>query len=101
MVEDNVWEYWIMQQVMIKFDGVKADNSLDTKMNSNAVFYYTTHNYSTSMYIVARTHHCNSTVMNLETTKFCGNLIRDPHPQRIYLNHVFYIKQHKSMTIIS
>ena len=39
MIEDNIWEYWIMKQITTKFGRLKMDNGGDTMMSSNAIHY--------------------------------------------------------------
>ena len=39
MIEVNVWEYWIMKQIMTKFDGLKIDSGGETMMSSDAIYH--------------------------------------------------------------
>ena len=83
MIKVDTWKCWIMKQVLTKFGSIKIDNGGDAIMTSDAIYYHTTYSKSSSIYIVIRIHHCISTVINFETTKFCDNLLRDSIPQYI------------------
>ena len=70
-----------MKHVLIKFGWLKIDNGRDTLMCSDAIYSqktYSKENKFSSFYIVIRTHHCISAIINFETTKFGDDLLRDP-----------------------
>ena len=83
-----------MKQVMTKFGSLKVDNGGGTVMSSDAIYYHTTYSKLMKLsllYIVIRTHHCISTIINFETTKFCHDLLHDLIPPNINFNHIFYL----------
>ena len=94
VIEINIWNHWIMKHVLIKFGSLKIDNGGDTMMCSDAIYYQTTYgklNKFSWLYIVLRTHHCISTVINFETTKFYHNLVHDSIHPNITFNRISYL----------
>ena len=84
---------WIMKQIVTKFGSLKIDKGGDTVMSSDAIYYHTIYSKLmklSSLYIVIRTHHSISIVINFETTKFCYNLAHDPIHSNINFNHIAY-----------
>ena len=93
VIKVNIWKYQILEQVVTKFVSLKIDNCGDTIMNSDAIYYHAPYSKFmklSSLYIVSKIHHCISTVINFQTTKFCDNLLHDQIPQYIYFNHFSY-----------
>ena len=93
MIKVNIWKYCIMKQDVTKFGSLKIDICRDTIMSSDAIYYHTLHSKLmklSSLYIVIRIHHCISTDINFETSKFCDNLLHDRIFQYIYFNPPFY-----------
>ena len=83
-----------MMQVVTKFGSVKIDDAGDTGMSFAAIYCHTTYKKLIrllSLRLVMRTHRCISTVINLETTKFCQNLPHHLMLPNINLSYISYL----------
>ena len=75
----DIWKDMIIKQVVIKFGSLEIDNDEDTVMCFN------------DPTCCVRTHHCISTAIYLQTTKFHHNLFYHKTLLAIYFNDIPYL----------
>ena len=97
VIKVNIQKDQIIQQVVTKFGILEVDNGGDTMTCSDDnVLSYTYSNMMklSPLYIVIRTYHCVTTVINFQNTKFGHNLLYDPISLNINFNHLYHYQYH-------